>query len=378
MKVCLFTDAWMPVWGGGQTHIWEIANKLVTKYDCTVDIIVPNLIDYKGKHPAAIENYYRGKLRVVRLGPGFVFPNIIGRSLFPFLLVFYLVRSSYEIYHSHSYSTTLFLPLLKILKRSRIVFTLHGLGSTVLGNGLINSIGLGSLLSYLIVNVYKYDALISVAKKSITGEVRTRNYFVVGNGVNIDKFDNIKGLKDKTNFNILWVGRFVPVKGLPVLVEVAAGIIKKYPKVRFKLIGDGGEKERIRKLVTTYGLATSFKLENATFGNSLVKMYKSANVFVLPSIEAEGFPVTIAEAMAAKLPVIASNIGDTDRLVIDGQTGYLVRPGDKEDLYNKINKLLASPDMEKMGKNGYALVRSSYTWDKITQQTYEIYKIALQ
>lgn len=359
MKICLLTDAWLPWWGGGQKHIWEISKILRKKYGCQVDIVVPNLADNK---------------EVVSLGPRFIFPNIFGRLFFTFNVFLYCLKNNYDIYHSHSYSTSLFLPLIKFFKKKKIVFTLHGMGTLVLGAEFVDKLKIADVLNKFVVYKIKYDALITVAKQSLTEKTNTSFVTVIGNGVNLKKYDEIRGGKKGGTFNLLWVGRMVPVKGLFLLLLVFSKLAVKYPKLRLKLVGDSPEKPGLELVVK------KLKLQNKVFfvgkileENELIKEYKQADLFILPSVSAEGFPVTIVEAMAAKLPVIASDIGDTSVLVNNGKTGYLIKPGDKKDLFDKLEKLINNFKRAEMGKLGYNLVKEKYTWDLITKEIYEVY-----
>lgn len=351
MKICFLTDAWLPIWGGGQTHIREISRILRKKYGCQVDIIAPTLIN-----------------------KNFKFDNFFHRIWFTFWVLKFLIVSNYDIYHSHSYSTSLFLPLVKFFKRKKIVFTLHGMGTSIFGQEFISKLGIFKVLNKFVVYGINYDALITVAKKSLVEKTNTSFVAVIGNGVNIQKYDKISVKKKKDVFNLLWVGRMVPVKGLFLLLSVFSELVAKYPKLCLKLVGDGPERQDLELVVK------KLKLQNKVFfvgsiseENELIREYKQADIFILPSLSAEGFPITIVEAMAAKLPVIASNIGDTDLLVQNEKTGFLVKPNNPKDLEDKIIKLIKSKNRVQMGINGYNLVKEKYTWNLISKETYNVY-----
>jgi len=369
----MLTDAWTPVWGGGQTHVWEVSQGLVRDYGYNVDVIVPNLVGKSGKKYPSEEKYLGGMLRVVRLGVPFAFPSIVGRLAFIKSLTLYCLSCGYDIYHSHSYSTSFVLPIVKFLNHGRIIFTLHGIGEKGLGAGIFNLFGLPRLLSNIFIYKLKYDALISVAAIPFNKRLRTKSVAIIGNGVTTEKFDLVKGSRSLKYFRFLWVGRFVPVKGLSNLLEIAPKLVAKFPFIQFKLVGDGQEKENILRIIKYKRLGKYIFVDNAKFGTDLIKEYKSANAYILPSIAAEGFPISVVEAMAAKLPVIASDLGDTRLLVQNGKTGYLVTPGDKHDLEKKIIRLIASTQQIKMGINGYNLVNKQFSWKLIVKQINKIY-----
>ncbi len=347
----------MPWWGGGQVHIQEVSKILRKKYGCQVDIIAPTLIN-----------------------KNFKFNNFFHRIWFTFWVLKFLIVSDYDIYHSHSYSTSLFLPLVKVFKRGKIVFTLHGMGTLILGAGFINKLGISEILSKFVVYKIRYDALITVAKKSLTEKTNPNLVAVIGNGVNIEKYDEITVRKKQDTFNLLWVGRMVPVKGLSLLLSVFGKLSLDYPKLRLRLIGDGPERLNLESQVKKLKLQKKISFAGNILGkeNNLIQEYKKADAFVLPSLSAEGFPITVIEAMAAKLPVIASDIGDVDLLVQNGKTGYLVHPENPQELFEKITKFINDPKRAKMGRQGYNLVRQKYTWDLITKEIYDVYSKILK
>jgi glycosyltransferase involved in cell wall biosynthesis len=85
-------------------------------------------------------------------------------------------------------------------------------------------------------------------------------------------------------------------------------------------------------------------------------------------------PLTILEAMASGLPVVATPVGGTPELVKDGVNGYLVPVNDHDALANSIIKLLDNPSLaEKMGQRGREMVEMDYTWDAAAEQTERVY-----
>ena len=104
----------------------------------------------------------------------------------------------------------------------------------------------------------------------------------------------------------------------------------------------------------------------------VVKMYRAADLFVLPSLS-EGFPLTLLEAWAAKLPVVVTAVGEVPYLVKDGVNGYLVSPGEVGSLAEAIIAALKNPDLAKLGENGYNLAKE-YTWERAARKTLRVYQ----
>jgi glycosyltransferase involved in cell wall biosynthesis len=133
---------------------------------------------------------------------------------------------------------------------------------------------------------------------------------------------------------------------------------------------------KLRKKVPN--LKTQLISDGLHTGKSLIKAYKRSHVFVLPSL-AEGQPITLLEAWAAKLPVIVTKVGDNPLMVKDGVNGYLIDPGNVQQLASAIQKVLrARTKNEKMGESGYQLVKEEYTWENVANKTWKVYQEVLR
>ena len=144
------------------------------------------------------------------------------------------------------------------------------------------------------------------------------------------------------------------MKGLPILRQAILKVRKKIPDLKAVLVSGG-----------------------QYTGKSLIKAYKRAHVFVLSSL-AEGQPITLLEAWAAKLPVVVTNVGDNAKMVQDGVNGYLVEPNNVVQLTQAILKVLrARTKNTKMGEAGYELVKQEYSWDKVAESTWQVYQKVL-
>jgi glycosyltransferase involved in cell wall biosynthesis len=107
------------------------------------------------------------------------------------------------------------------------------------------------------------------------------------------------------------------------------------------------------------------------------RIYDKINFLVIPSLR-EGLPYTLLEAMAYKVPVLASSVGDIPLLVQDGITGHLVPPGDTEALVKCMNQLLMDPEKSrKMAEKAHRLVMEKYSADRMVSKTEEVYNNVL-
>jgi glycosyltransferase involved in cell wall biosynthesis len=140
------------------------------------------------------------------------------------------------------------------------------------------------------------------------------------------------------------VGSFEQRKGQPVLFEavrqLSAGPL---PNIHLMLVGDGPDEALLRKLARELELSNHVSFFPFTAEPDYV--YERADVTVLPSLHKEGLPNVLQESMAMNVPVISSNIGGVPEVVFDGQTGYIVEPGNSDLLAEAILNLWTDQDV---------------------------------
>jgi glycosyltransferase involved in cell wall biosynthesis len=157
--------------------------------------------------------------------------------------------------------------------------------------------------------------------------------------------------------SVLYAGRLSREKGVLELVEAANGI----PLV---IAGDGPLRERVPDAL---GFVSREELD---------RLYERAAVVACPSYR-EGFGVVCAEAMAHARPVVASAVGGLLDLVVDGETGILVPPGDVAALRDALQQLLRDPDLRRrMGEAGRRRAKERFSWDTVTDATVSAYESA--
>ncbi|HEY3789282.1 MAG TPA: glycosyltransferase, partial [Urbifossiella sp.] len=160
---------------------------------------------------------------------------------------------------------------------------------------------------------------------------------------------------------ILAAGRFSPEKGFGVLVEAAAMILNNDPSAGIVLFGEGVLRPNLERRIAELGIADRFLLPG--FRSDLDSLIAAADVVVLPSFT-EGLPNVALEASAAGVPVVATAVGGTPEVIVDGETGFLVPPGQPETLAEKITELLRDePLRRKMGATGQARMRELFTFE---------------
>lgn len=368
----MLIDVWTPVYGGGKVHVWELSKNLVEKHNCIVDIYTRKLIDDSGVVYDKDESHFNSRLNVYRVGYPTKYSSFIGRFLYTLLTPFRL-KKEYDLIHAHAYYAAYPAKILHFLRGKPVLFTVHGIALQARGemdSGFMSDIK--SFMERITLFNLKYDCEISVDSSILKYKNVNKSIEIIPNGVDVDKFDKIK--TEKTDkFKILYVGRLHPQKGLKYLIRAAKKIIQNNPEVEFHLIGSGSLEQELRREVKETGLSDYFKFKGEVFNEDLIREYKSSHLFVLPSIY-EGQPLTLLEAWAARLPVVATDVGGNRDFIRDGVNGYLVEARNPGKLGEAITKAMGNKKLDEMGLRGYKLVKEKYTWDKVAEKTYRLYR----
>jgi glycosyltransferase involved in cell wall biosynthesis len=169
---------------------------------------------------------------------------------------------------------------------------------------------------------------------------------------------------------VLFFGLVRPYKGVDVLLR-AFPRVHRETGARLVLVGDGPEREDLIARAAAVGVAERI---GVTGWQEDARDYLSAiDVFVLPS-RFEGFPQAVVEAMLAERPVVASDVGSVADAVVDGETGFLVAPGDVKELHERVAQLLGDRSLrDRMGANGRELVLERFTWQACADRCLDSY-----
>ncbi len=174
-----------------------------------------------------------------------------------------------------------------------------------------------------------------------------------------------------------FIGRFITSKGIEYLMRAIQKVRDCVSDVRCFLVGNGPDMPRIKYLVRDLGINENVKFFGIIDHKKIPEFYRKINILALPSL-VEGQPRVILEAMACGKPVIASNVGAVSSLVKHGYNGFLVEPGNVEQLVNYIKKILLDKNLAKsLGKKG-RIVASQYKIDKGLRDMVALLRKAVQ
>lgn len=178
------------------------------------------------------------------------------------------------------------------------------------------------------------------------------------------------GLEDEPVIGI--IARLSSIKGHDVLIAAMKKVVAEFPLAKLLVVGEGSLEKELKRLVE------GFKLEkNVLFYpvvNQSAQMLSLFDVFVMPSRQ-EGLGLSVMEAQAAGLPVVASNVGGLPSLIEDGRTGLLVPPDNASLLAEAILLLLRNKDKAKeMGERARDFIQKEFSAERMVEETVEVYK----
>ena len=140
-------------------------------------------------------------------------------------------------------------------------------------------------------------------------------------------------------------------KGAFDLIEAIPTVLQAVPDAFFRFAGNG-ETDALQARANELGIAAHVDVMGWTAGEDKTRAFQTADVYCLPSY-AENLPVSILEAMAARLPVVGTPVAGTPEEIIEGETGFMIEPGDRPEMAERLVRLLKDPELRaQMGAAG--------------------------
>lgn len=176
---------------------------------------------------------------------------------------------------------------------------------------------------------------------------------VIRYGVNTEKFEStgkdVNILKKygliKDTPTIVAVGRMVEKKGFKYLISAMPKVLSEFPKAKLLMVGDGDQKQELEALAKSLQVENNIIFAGTISYSKLPKYYNLGDVFVMPSVKDErgnidASPVAMMEAMACGAPVVATGFSGSQDLIKNGETGFLVKEKNSEEIATSIINLL--------------------------------------
>ncbi len=174
-----------------------------------------------------------------------------------------------------------------------------------------------------------------------------------------------------TDYVIGFTGRFSEQKGLHVLVEAFANIHKDFPGTKLLLVGDGHLRKQLEAQAENLGVRNSMVITG--FRSDIPTMLAVMDLFVMTSLW-EGLSRSLAEAMYAKLPVVATDVGGTSDAIRNNDTGWLIPPNDVSATESSIRYAIEHPDIARQyGESGYRWARATFDLSTMHKKIADLY-----
>ncbi len=380
MKIAHINMFYFPAFGGVEQVMYELAKRQVAEghevhvFCCDSD---------KNKRIEKKEEIIEG-VHVHRIP--YIFRMSLSTFIWPSLL--WKFDGNFDVVHTHvsGHAYIMIAGILSRIKGIKHIHTTHCpwtgtefrpkvLRPFIFLNDLfLNKLAFGFIDRVIAITPWEVDAI-----KKFSKEEKIK---VIPNGMDKIFFKKIKNNKFKKKNKIkeknlvLFFGRLNPTKGPEKLAQAAINISKKRKDVAFVWVGpDEGMAEEVKKLIAPY---KNMKYLGPLRGkDKIAEMYQSANVYVLPSYR-EGLPLTLFEAMASGLPIIASPVNGIPYEMSDGENGFFSEYGDLENLERNLLKIIDDKKLARKISKNNAEKSKSYDWDKIYKRYMEEYENLLE
>ncbi|MGB1262273.1 MAG: glycosyltransferase [Cognaticolwellia sp.] len=301
--------------------------------------------------------------------------NIPKNLLFASYVVFKALKKlSPDIIHCHNLQAHFFGSICALLlPNTHVVLTKHG--QHIPRSGFTAKINELTLRNSKIIGVSA--DITQIMQKWIINNTRPIEY--IANGISLAPYQNMTlksaakqqfGLKE-SSFCVGMVARLSHPKDHLILIKAIAVLAQTYPDIKLLIAGDGPLKDKI----DAYIMENHFENIVIMLGErqDIANILNALDVFALTS-SSEGIPMTILEAMAAHLPVVASNVGGIPQVVINGKTGMVINDKDTSGLVEAIRLLIEQPQLrEKLGETGYKFLDSHYSINQVAAQYEKAY-----
>jgi glycosyltransferase involved in cell wall biosynthesis len=297
-----------------------------------------------------------------------------------------VLRHDINVIHSHDYKSDLFAYLLRRKLRNRrpaVICTLHGWA-------LLGVRGYAYWLLDLFL-MRRFDHVIAVSqatKEEIVGAgVPAELISVIHNAIDTEVWSQSRvttTTRDALGLGrafpvIGYVGRLSPEKDLESWMRAAAIVTRQYPRTQLILVGEGrddGLLNQLRNLAAALGIAKNVHFLG--YREDLPAIYRNFDLFFLSS-RREGICNSLLEAMAMEVPIVATEVGGTKELMVNGKTGYMLREGDVEAMAQALMTLIRDKDLrENMGRTARRHIEENFSFASRLQSIEALYEKLLQ
>jgi phosphatidylinositol alpha-mannosyltransferase len=219
-------------------------------------------------------------------------------------------------------------------------------------------------------------AVSEAARQSVTSRMGDGDLRIVPNGVDVARFAGATAARLPAGRHLVFVGRLEERKGFPVAVRAFEELAARYSDLRLLVIGDGAERDAVETL--SPAARSRVEMLGRVDDDRLASYLKAATIYIGPATGGESFGIVLAEAMAAGLPIVASDIPGYRDVARDGKEAVLVAAGDPGALVAGVARVLDDPKLGKaLGERGVERAKE-YDWDAVTERILGMYREVLR
>jgi phosphatidylinositol alpha-mannosyltransferase len=311
---------------------------------------------------------------VIRLGTGYAIPanGSMGRVTLSWKFKqrarALLAEHSFDVLHFHEPLVPFLSPTVLDQSDTVNVATFHAFG------GFSPSYWIGRRFAGQLVDKLDGRIAVSGAARHFINRYFPGEYRIIPNGVDLDRFTDAQPIEEWRDgtINILFVGRFEERKGLIHLLKAYHRLRKRHVDARLLVIGSGPKSREYRRFVGLRQVRDVEFLGRLT-DDDKARFFASADIFCSPATGQESFGVVLLEAMAAGVPIVASDIHGYKNVVQRDVQGILVEPRNHRALAAALYKLANDEELRhRMGEAGRTLA-PDYSWDRVTERIVDFY-----
>lgn len=266
---------------------------------------------------------------------------------------FFILKNRIDIVYTSQFRSQLIIGWVAKLLGRKVIWHIHGEEQlqNILGKASVTAADKVIVVSNTLVTRYKEQL------------PRWKEKFVpVLNGVEVTGYEQ---KAENKMFTISMVGRLVEGKRQDLAILACARLLQMGYQVQLQILGEKPTWHNDNYLESLQSLVNQYGISNSVFFLGWVEnpfnTLRQSDVLILPS-DTEGMPLSIIEGMAIGLPCIATNVGGVPELILDGETGFLIEPGNVNELVDKLQFLLDHPIVcEQMGKRAVARYKTHFT-----------------
>lgn len=341
--------------------VYELSKRLTKEFDVSVLApSYPNSKDYEVMDKMKVYRFHYFIKKYEKLaGSGGILPTLKKNPLFYFQVPFFMLGEYFalkkavkeihpDIIHAHWIIPQGWITSL-IKKGLGVPYVVTTHGGDIFGlQGKI----LTAMKRFTLKNAKAITIVSNAIKKEILEKIDSNlKIQVIPMGVDSQLFSpNKKDISIKKKYNItgpflLFVGRLTEKKGVRYLIEAIPDVIKDFPKTKLMIIGTGTLENELKEQVKSLGIRKNIIFTGAIQNKLLPRYYATADIFIGPSIiaeggDTEGFGLTFVEAGMSGCSLIGSDIGGISDVIISGKNGFLTKEKDSRDILEKIMKLM--------------------------------------